>query len=714
MARTKPVQPVKPKKPVKQQKRKSTNREMSNFIADDNDESALQQVASIDELVEPETIIRQQKDRNQKSGGTTPIITRKNQKKNEKPSGTGNTSSTSRKRAAETDGIAFTSIIGDGGRRTRSRMDVPPPIQPQPDVIVSPPAPAVDPEVLGARTTAKGMGHMKFTAAVLEGKDWALQVVRDLGVNDFQSSEGLRAWFEKVEGLTAASTAPELLRAMEDVDPQLTDVAWKCMAEILGFEESRAEDVLARTAVEHAADGDTELQRQIAEYCAKAGLDHERYLRSYGDFGGLMLFGDATKQEVSLAPGREASIILERSLQAHMKALHAEFKQRTVVNEHNHHYDRIAWILASLKSARECVALITDMGQEIRFFANKPDMDLGVDFIRLLNAAINGSDTCTDGVEKLFREMADQNLGRRLKEGERLSKADLKSAERRLRKTLDLLHHNHEEWSALRVLVHNAGNRQHVHAETQAADAVLDRRDRFLGEEASDDENGDLVLLEGTLREKQALVKRAEFKRLVENAHLALGISKLCCFKCWLMLLATGQKGVGLPASGTHGKTYGWPAPASMAKASVIRAFLRIDPATTDKNQLVVLNALRTKKGRAMVVNFISTWGGKGELGTDYASSEEDEGLELTIWERYYQEKYGSDSEEPEETESEHEEMSTEDLPNEDLPNEDDLPNEELSNDEHSESGDPVSEEDEPITDTNTVTKAKVLSSSDD
>nr|WP_062339391.1 nucleic acid/nucleotide deaminase domain-containing protein [Herbidospora sakaeratensis] len=525
---------------------------------------------------------------------------------------------------------------GTGDRMTRAQKRASQKLISTDDLIESPPAPIVppvSPELQRTRTEARVAGYTLFATALRKKVNWAVKMAAALGIDGGPKS--LRRWLEQVGGLHPASTVPEVIEALASVDAPVPARAWQEIAAILGHTDATAEKVLARIAVEHATDGDADLQGAIADFCAQAGLDHAAYLTAYGRLGGLNLFGAAATDKVTTTLGTPITSRLGDALSSHLSKLHGPFASPVVARGGNNDLDRLAWVLANMKSARQCVALITVFGQEIRLFANQPDAKLGADFLKLLNLAEADAQAVTTQVEKLFNELAGQKLGQR--KSERISDDVLHKAERRLRKTIRFLGANYDTWADLRVRAHTAATSDKVHAETQAADVVLRHRDKALAGDLSDTEDGDLRYRQDVLEAKLADGKRAEFGRLVANAQLAIGISKLCCFKCWLMLLAAGKKSVQLPAAGSHGKVYGWPAPAVLAKSSILLAFLQLDTgALKDDDEEVLAAAIATKKGRQEIVNGISTWMSTAGLESDYPSSEDEKDLDLSLWQSYY------------------------------------------------------------------------------
>ncbi|WP_155335937.1 hypothetical protein [Acrocarpospora corrugata] len=254
--------------------------------------------------------------------------------------------------------------------------------------------------------------------------------------------------------------------------------------------------------------------------------------------------------------------------------------------------DRVADVLTTLNGDRVCVALLR-RGREIGVFANLPDKNMGPDLQRLLQASRAVGKEATTQVDGLMR-LIDERLRSSKK------KPTVKSQRRariRIRKALAYLREMERTEGRVKVVAYdgprNAGGQLvEVHAEMQAL----------------------------------ALVRKK-----TPGAY-QLGIGRVCCLKCYLVLTSAYPKVFNRQLA-THMKVYPWPAPAMLTEQGVLVATL--GKGMTEKEK----RALRQADGRRALAAGVAygglppRTGGKDpehEFGdqTGYASSEgEGEGL---------------------------------------------------------------------------------------
>lgn len=283
-------------------------------------------------------------------------------------------------------------------------------------------------------------------------------------VDDVTGPKGLRAWMLNIHGITPAVTAPELLMAVDDLPDKTDPEVWRVLGDMAGLEKEdpAPEDVLARTVVAQVMDGDEAVRKQIVGFYEDEGLDFENYELAFAREGGLAIFGDPTTDQPLLATlgynGGSTRTLTETQL----KAVHGDLKPGVVgkwtkaEKSAQHSLDRLAWVMANLKSSRECVAVVTAMQREIRLFANTTDARMGPDFHGLLAAAEADRAEAQRMIAELYQTMVDTNLEQRLVKGADIPRSILRQAERRLRKTVEFLHKIHGSWEELRVYVHGA------------------------------------------------------------------------------------------------------------------------------------------------------------------------------------------------------------------------------------------------------------------
>ncbi|WP_066361748.1 hypothetical protein [Herbidospora mongoliensis] len=524
-------------------------------------------------------------------------------------------------------------------------------VKPDPDMELdeSEPIPILD--------MARTEGFQAFSERLEQGDSVAQDLLDSWGVDNLDTVKGFEAWFGNVHGVSEATTPGELLIAVDSLPDKDDADVWKALAGILGFAPDTAspEKILAGTVVRHVMDADEGVRDEIGEFFGAIDEDLDAYDLELARQGGTALFGDPETDEPKVASSRLNDNI-RRATATRLRSIKDGMVPGVRVDtSEQRSLDRLAWVLANLKASRECVAVVTMLEDEIRLFANAADAQLAGDFKRLFDAAVEGQRKAADDISAMFTEMVDQKLEVRVLKQGKVPDDILRRGERRLRKTLNYLASLEKDWDDLRVMTHRAANGMKIHAETQAGDVMLRRRAAALGEEAGWSDDEDIEKREAALQDKINDGKRARLSRRVTDAKIAIGISKLCCFKCWLMIRALRAKGIDLAPSGTHLKTYaaGWPAPASLTRPSLLRAFLAIpaDPKDRDETANYLLRAMETADGRAAIITEIVSYTDAGQKESGYDSSEDESEIKLTLWKNYYEdddEEEGSSSDEEE------------------------------------------------------------------
>ncbi|WP_436761488.1 hypothetical protein [Streptosporangium sp. V21-05] len=271
--------------------------------------------------------------------------------------------------------------------------------------------------------------------------------------------------------------------------------------------------------------------------------------------------------------------------------------------------DRLAWVLAHLNDTRECVAVAHTEG-ELHIWANNPDDRMGQDLKRLVEVGRSQDEAevedLTETLDELWALLKSSNLDDRSGSG-----GDLHMAERRLLKAMNFLADLQRKWAELKVSAHEEtynldGADRRVHTEMQAATQLLQHRERARSE-----------AVRKTLH-------------LLDTIVIAIGISKLCCLKCYLGILAMRGEGIQFGVTGTHLTTYAWPVSPALVAPALLKAILGVPDNPTEKEDIALAAAIDDKLQRRAVIKAIESFdhaGGMGETG--YVSSEDEEGLEF-------------------------------------------------------------------------------------
>ncbi|MFI6323787.1 hypothetical protein ACIBG8_40105 [Nonomuraea sp. NPDC050556] len=455
-------------------------------------------------------------------------------------------------------------------------------------------------------------------------------------------------------GLTVASTPEEILMAAwahpDAGDPQL----WAEIGKKLAIMPGTWSEILGRTAHVGAKFADTKLRKSIRTFCREFGLnfaDYENALTSEG----YTLLGpgwtavDEPGPTVALGSPADAvrNLVVKQLEKRHEAAKGGkltpdEIGVREMEDDPDQRaLDRLAWVLANLKVSRECVAVAKLQSAELRLFANVPDKEMEADFQSMLTAATEG----VDEAEELTKSLFDQLTDRKNRTGDDLKEINLRDAERRLRKTLTFLQELSGQWQRMRVIAHTtqfsgAGAKERkVHAETQVGATAI-RKHNLDTRKASNvtlktpakkltDPPG-LGDVKAAIVDLMDTTDGAELNGRLQQTEISIGISKLCCFYCWLMLGALAKtKDMVLNISATHFRTYAWPVPTSLTTKDILAAFLGLSDVDEDDltpDQATLLHYLDTDKGREAAISAIKSTqlGKKGLQRTEYPSSDEE------------------------------------------------------------------------------------------
>ncbi|GAA0999091.1 hypothetical protein GCM10009555_099620 [Acrocarpospora macrocephala] len=245
---------------------------------------------------------------------------------------------------------------------------------------------------------------------------------------------------------------------------------------------------------------------------------------------------------------------------------------------HTRALDRLSDVLQTLEGNRVCVALL-HKDREIGVFANFPDGYMGQDLEMLLRAsrALNDQDA-----EKQVQDILALMRKRRPGREELITTRAKQRFEVRLRKSIEFLRALEEQHGRIRAVPYAAKGKGEIHAEMRAVSVARARPGVY-----------------------------------------DLGVGKLCCLKCWLILTDV-LPNVFKRKVPTHRVAYAWPPPDFLTEPDLLRLAYN-EPSAP----LVVQKALRDSKATGVLVNVYSgAKSGPGEKTTEYASSEEDPGNE--------------------------------------------------------------------------------------
>ncbi len=468
---------------------------------------------------------------------------------------------------------------------------------------------------------------------------------------DRTARNSYRAWLANKPLNPGARTSAILKVAMEaehPTDPEL----WAMIGEKLQIYPATWAEILGRSSLQHLGNFSNTTAITVEQFCEKNKLDIAEYHAAMNSKG-YTVFGTGTEDDREIAGSDHNAKIIELTRSLLGKRLDAMKKVRDsktsgVVHEgssRQRSLDRLAWVMNELKTTRECVAVAKLASDELRLFANVPDNQMMSHFIQLMRTAI-GDVANTEAEIKAMFDILSSNKPRGKAEW---SQTQLRQMERRLRKTLVFLNTLNTECTNLRVIAHtkqytgppNKDDRK-VHAETQGAAVIVKRRMNLRSKTASAPkreekqprpQQSEFPEVKQAAQTADQLMGQAEYNELdnqLEQTEIAIGISKLCCFYCWLMLGAMAQsEGIAIKISGTHFNTYKWPVPDDLTSEKILTAFLGLNRDNLNTQEQMLANALKTPKGRAAVIQAIKNYEmDGGDTITEYPSSEDESDID--------------------------------------------------------------------------------------
>ncbi|MGW6504578.1 hypothetical protein [Nonomuraea angiospora] len=238
-------------------------------------------------------------------------------------------------------------------------------------------------------------------------------------------------------------------------------------------------------------------------------------------------------------------------------------------------HDRLAWVLSMIGQNRICTSVLL-RGRSIGVFANNPDPNMAADLEMLLSAAR------AEGAEARRRRALILQKWPKAKTTMKWkpSATALQRFDARLRKVIDYLRDLESTEGRMGAVAyndppHDTGNKVvQVHAEMQAF--------------------------------------------LLSKSHPGgkLGVSKQCCFKCWLVLiLCSGDDVIEGRGYLSHGKTYPWPMPDGLASDDILAKVFEGVPGLAD--------IIKTPNRKKALIQAITEWqlpSTSKFVPTDYAS----------------------------------------------------------------------------------------------
>ncbi|WP_204042503.1 hypothetical protein [Acrocarpospora phusangensis] len=245
--------------------------------------------------------------------------------------------------------------------------------------------------------------------------------------------------------------------------------------------------------------------------------------------------------------------------------------------------DRVADVITSFNGSRVCVALMHS-DREIGVFANHPDGDMGKDLEALLRASRAVGQDAENQVRALVaRIQARDRTSKQKKQKQQLARS-VQRADIRVRKAIAHLRTLEERHGRIRVVAYNSplptsasGRPMEVHAEMQALAVAL-----------------------------------------AHPTGAKLGVGRLCCFKCWLVLTDV-YPGVFRRTLATHMNAYPWPTPSFLRDRGALRRLFGEDPPPDVRD---ALDSDRIGWG-ALASAFFGATAVNDADGTGYASSQE-------------------------------------------------------------------------------------------
>ncbi|MFC4530110.1 hypothetical protein [Sphaerisporangium dianthi] len=448
-------------------------------------------------------------------------------------------------------------------------------------------------------------------------------------------------WLRAVRGVVPG-ISPQYVLAVAREMPEPRDPAlWRELGAVLQVSFTTMPEIVGQLAWQRGEGDDDAIVQDLRELAAVIGLDTDQVLTRYEEVAFTpnpltLIRGTAPgtgrppsgylksrdEEKITLAVRAKLTALhgkLEGAVQAAGKL---EFRKDLLAKTGSGQraLDRLAWVVQHLQDSRECIA-VASAGNELRLWANNPDADMVGHLDSLLAAASAQTQEADaelqnllDGIWALLRT---SSLDKRKTTP---TLADWRMAERRLLKTVRFLGELQGRWGEIQTSAHTARYEiDKVHAETKFGDALLHLRNRL--RETRDS-------LDGPERE----VYEEKLRRL-DQVRIAVGISKLCCLKCWLALRAiAAAEGTPITITGTHFRTYGWGMPLSLATApDVLRAYLGLPDEAVTADDEALLAAINDPVRRTAVVKAINNFVTAGALTPNgYVSSGDETGLRLT------------------------------------------------------------------------------------
>ncbi|MET8156762.1 hypothetical protein ABZT47_10350 [Sphaerisporangium sp. NPDC005289] len=463
-------------------------------------------------------------------------------------------------------------------------------------------------------------------------------------------------WIRVVRRVVPGTSPLYVLSVAREMPAPADPKLWRDIGEFLRVPYTEMPEIVAELAWQRGEADDEAILNEVRELAAEAGGDPDEVLERYENAivspNPLTLLKGARTDpgtaETGRVPGAEERRLkaavherlrLRHAAQAEEAAaagggreyraelLKGKKNKREKLTSEQRSLDRLAWVLQHLQDSRECVA-VASAGNELRLWANTPDDEMARDLNDLLEVAraqtAGAEEDLNDQLQGMWNLLRQSGLD--VRDGEPTLQ-QWKAAERRLRKTITFLAELEATWGKVQT---SAQTLQFldgkVHAEVQFADDLLRLR-------------AELKAKMATLPEDQRAAYQ-ERLRLIDEARVAVGISKLCCLKCYLAIGAViSVEKLSITISGTHYRTYDWPMPPSLASSEpLLRAYLNLPAKPTKAADKELDAALKDPAKRAVIVKAINTYIVDGYLTPNgYISSEDEGGLELTLHTRPFE-----------------------------------------------------------------------------
>ncbi|MET8139438.1 hypothetical protein ABZU32_03895 [Sphaerisporangium sp. NPDC005288] len=460
-------------------------------------------------------------------------------------------------------------------------------------------------------------------------------------------------WIRLVRRVVPGTSPLYVLSVAREMPAPADPKLWRDIGEFLRVPYTEMPEIVAELAWQRGEADDEAILNEVRELAAEAGGDPDEVLERYENAivspNPLTLLKGARTDpgtaETGRVPGAEERRLkaavherlrLRHAAQAEEAAaagggreyraelLKGKKNKREKLTSEQRSLDRLAWVLQHLQDSRECVA-VASAGNELRLWANTPDDEMARDLNDLLEVAraqtAGAEEDLNDQLQGMWNLLRQSGLD--VRDGEPTLQ-QWKAAERRLRKTITFLAELEATWGKVQT---SAQTLQFldgkVHAEVQFADDLLRLR-------------AELKAKMATLPEDQRAAYQ-ERLRLIDEARVAVGISKLCCLKCYLAIGAViSVEKLSITISGTHYRTYDWPMPPSLASSEpLLRAYLNLPAKPTKAADKELDAALKDPAKRAVIVKAINTYIVDGYLTPNgYISSEDERGLEFTFYDQ--------------------------------------------------------------------------------